>query len=405
MKVSNRIGTTLAAFVLSVALAPAASAATFSNTAPIEIADEAPATPYPSAIAVSGLIGEVTDLNVTLNGLTHTHLDDLAVVVEGPGNEMLMLMNGVGPIVNPADPTSGVIDIDLTLDDQAGTQLAATTVPTTGGYRPANHSPGLDFFPGDPGTFYANPGPAAGGSATLASVFGNLDPTGGWKLFVHDFAQDDVGEIAGGWSLDVTTDGTDDTGPVTTITSGPAGTISQASASFGFSANESATFECKIDSGAFVSCTTPKAYAGLSEGTHTFSVRGTDAATYVGAAASRTFSVDLADAPPPPPPPPPPPSGGGGTIDMTPPLVSITGVKVKSKKRSAKVEFSGSDDVTAAGALGFTCKLDKLAATACNSPKTYKKLKPGKHRIEVAAIDAAGNSGVASKGFKVKKPS
>ena len=76
---------------------------------------------------------------------------------------------------------------------------------------------------------------------------------------------------------------------------------------------------------------------------------------------------------------------------------------VKRKKRSAKVEFSASDSVTAAGALSFGCSLDGKPENPCSSPTTYKKLKPGKHTIQVRATDEAGNSAVASKGFKVKK--
>lgn len=399
MKASARLCTLLGTTLASLALAPGAFATTFSNPAPILIVDEAPASLYPSPAAVSGMVGEVTDLNVTLNGLTHTHLDDVGVLVEAPGGETLLLMNGVGPVVTPADPSSGVTDIDLTLDDGAATQLQNSVVPAAGSYRPANHS-GLDSFTGaGPGSSYGNPAP--GGTATLASTFGPIDPNGNWKLFVHDFAQDDVGQITGGWRLDVTTDGTDNTGPVTTITSGPSGPTSQTSAAFGFSANEAASFECKIDALAFAPCTAPKSYTALAEGSHTFSVRGTDATPNLGNTATRIFTVDLVD---PPPPPAPPSNGGGATADLSPPIVSITKLTLNRKKRSAKLEFSGTDDVTAAGALSFTCMIDKQPAGPCSSPKAYKKLKPGKHTVEVRAHDAAGNSGAATKGFRIKKP-
>ena len=38
-----------------------------------------------------------------------------------------------------------------------------------------------------------------------------------------------------------------------------------------------------------------------------------------------------------------------------------------------------------AGARRFTCKLDGKAKAACRSPKTYKRLKPGKHTFKVWA--------------------
>jgi hypothetical protein len=43
------------------------------------------------------------------------------------------------------------------------------------------------------------------------------------------------------------------------------------------------------------------------------------------------------------------------------------------------------------GKSTFQCKLDKKPFKACGSPKTYKKLKPGKHVFKVRAIDKAGN--------------
>ena len=69
----------------------------------------------------------------------------------------------------------------------------------------------------------------------------------------------------------------DTTTPETTISpSSPSGTIPNANPSFEFSANEPATFECSLDSAAFTTCTSPKAYAALPDGPHTFAVRATD---------------------------------------------------------------------------------------------------------------------------------
>jgi hypothetical protein len=78
------------------------------------------------------------------------------------------------------------------------------------------------------------------------------------------------------WSF---TTGADTTPPETFIGSGPSdgSYVRSTSASFSFSSDESdATFECKLNDGVFESCTSPKEYTDLSEGSHIFEVRATD---------------------------------------------------------------------------------------------------------------------------------
>ena len=76
----------------------------------------------------------------------------------------------------------------------------------------------------------------------------------------------------------------DTTAPETTITANPPDPSASASASFSFSGSEAgSTFECQLDGGGFSACTSPKAYTGLSDGSHTFQVRATDAASNVDA--------------------------------------------------------------------------------------------------------------------------
>jgi len=71
----------------------------------------------------------------------------------------------------------------------------------------------------------------------------------------------------------------DTTAPETTINSGPPETTASTAAQFSFSSSENpSTFDCKLDGGAFAPCLSPKDYAALSDGQHTFEVRATDAA-------------------------------------------------------------------------------------------------------------------------------
>ena len=63
--------------------------------------------------------------------------------------------------------------------------------------------------------------------------------------------------------------------PDTTISSGPTGVVVP-NVSFSFEASESgAAFECALDGASFGECASPKTYAGLPEGAHTFKVRAT----------------------------------------------------------------------------------------------------------------------------------
>ena len=79
--------------------------------------------------------------------------------------------------------------------------------------------------------------------------------------------------------------------------------------------------------------------------------------------------------------------GSGNTTDTIPPKVTITKApKAKSASTTAKFKFKSNE----AGSK-FQCKLDKGKFKTCRSPKTYKKLKVGKHVFKVRATDKAGN--------------
>jgi Ca2+-binding RTX toxin-like protein len=82
------------------------------------------------------------------------------------------------------------------------------------------------------------------------------------------------------------------TGPQTTIATAPGKAISATTASFAFSANKTATFECKLDAGAFAACSSSKSYTGLSEGSHSFEVRAIASAIADPTPARKDFVVD-----------------------------------------------------------------------------------------------------------------
>src|SRR5262249_51944476 len=76
----------------------------------ITINDAAPASPYPSTISVTGLSGQViTDLNVTIKGLTHTQVQDIDMLLVAPDGTNIVLMSDNGG-------TSGATGVTFTFD-------------------------------------------------------------------------------------------------------------------------------------------------------------------------------------------------------------------------------------------------------------------------------------------------
>ena len=179
---------------------PCGTTSTFSNTAAITIPDVGNASPYPSTVTVAG-VGTIPatpgSVQVTINGFSHTFPDDVGIVLVGPTGAALLLQDGAGD-----DP---MVDVTYTLSDTGATQLPDTGVWGPGTYKPTAYVE--DNFPAPgPGTTYGNPGPAGGGTATFASIFGGTNANGVWSLYVVDFVAGEAGAIAGGWSLTITTD-------------------------------------------------------------------------------------------------------------------------------------------------------------------------------------------------------
>lgn len=152
-----------------------------------------PASPYPSSIAIAGLSGTVSDVNVTLTNVTHAIATDVDVLLVGPAGQSLVLMSDVTPGLG-----FPISNASLTFDDAAANQIPATGTVVSGTFKPTNRDDlgGSDTFPA--------PAPAPS-SATALSVFNGTDPNGTWSLFVVDDAAGDTGSIAGGWSISVTT--------------------------------------------------------------------------------------------------------------------------------------------------------------------------------------------------------
>ena len=273
-----------------VAGAPGAAAATFSNISSITVNDapsgsvNGTASPYPSAISVTGLTGTITDVNVTVNGVTHGFPRDLAIAVVGPNGDALLLVSGVGLTEN-----NDISNLVWTLDDTGATRLPNDANPVSGTFKPSAYANHLNVvFPSPGPASYAHPGPEGGptNNATLASVFNGDNPNGTWSLFVIDIEPGDGGSINAGWSLDITTSGgggggggggADTVPPATSLTDQPSKQTFKTKAKFTFTADEPVTFECSLDGAKFKPCTSPYKKK-LALGKHKFKVRAVDLA-------------------------------------------------------------------------------------------------------------------------------
>jgi hypothetical protein len=155
----------------------------------------------------------------------------------------------------------------------------------------------------------------------------------------------------------------DANGPDTTITGAPPALSSSTDATFTFQADEpGATFECKLDSGAWAPCSSGDTFAGNSEGDHTFNVRATDSLNNVGNPATYVWTIDTT-----------PPTV---TMDSTPPALTTS--------MSASFSFHSSETGI------FRCSLDGAPPATCSSPKSYT-VSSASHTFDVWAVDTAGN--------------
>src|SRR5262249_15528180 len=150
------------------------------------------ADPDPSDITASGFTGVVTDVNVFVNGLSHTNPDDLEMLLVSPSGQKTDLMNDAGGATD-------IAGLNISFNDQAAGKIPDTLPIASQGYKPGSDyvtggglSPGLESF--------LSPAPAAPYALTL-DVNHGINPNGVWSLYVDDDHVADTGSISGGWSI------------------------------------------------------------------------------------------------------------------------------------------------------------------------------------------------------------
>ena len=252
---------------------------------------------------------------------------------------------------------------------------------------PANGStvfdstPTFEFASNEPGTFECR---LDGRAAVACASPWTLKPEDALSDAVHTLnvvAIDEAGNRSAAIQRSFTVEAAI---PVVTITSGPAegSTVSDPTVTITFAASEAATFRCSVDSTVFGPCSGP----GVSHTTpalsddsdfHYIGVRATDQAGNASTDVFRSFIVEEPDA-------------------------KITRTKVSASRRTATVKFKATAGATPST---FECKIDDKNFKSCDSPKKFKRLKPGRHKVQVQAISADGvtDPSPAKERFKVPR--
>jgi hypothetical protein len=165
----------------------------------------------------------------------------------------------------------------------------------------------------------------------------------------------------------------DTTPPNTVIVTRVDGYANPPTATFTFIATHTLatgnTFECKLDSGAFEPCVSPKVYTLLKEGSHRFQVRASDS---VGNTDPTPTTARWSVGAP----------GPNTLIDIRP--------KGWVKETTANFTFHATEIGSILTDATFECRLDSATFAPCSTPLVYTGLELGYHKFQVRATDAAG---------------
>ncbi|HXJ60150.1 MAG TPA: YDG domain-containing protein [Verrucomicrobiae bacterium] len=161
--------------------------AQFANFSSILIGPSGAASAYPSTLPVSGLPGTVTDVTITLYGLSHPVPKNLDMVLVAPSGQYARIQSGGGL-------DKSITHVSYALSDSAPFTLPGSSEIIVGKYKPT------DFNSGD---VMAPPAPA-GPYLSAMSTFHGADPNGDWQLYIYNQGAPQ-GALEGGWALTITT--------------------------------------------------------------------------------------------------------------------------------------------------------------------------------------------------------
>jgi len=150
------------------------------------------------------------------------------------------------------------------------------------------------------------------------------------------------------------------------VSGAPSGATSATAVSVNMSGEPGATFECKLDLGGWVPCTSPFTASGLADAIHTLQMRSLDAAGNVSSVVTSTW-----------------------TVDTTAPAAPTVGNRPVSptSQTSASLALTPAEPGNT-----FECQIDGSRWDLCTSPLALSGLSNGSHVVNVRALDAAGNT-------------
>jgi hypothetical protein len=282
----------------------------------------------------------------------------------------------------------------------------------------------------DPRTVWGSLTPTGSGTTSFKTRTGNTaTPDSSWsgwqstvgaavqspggKYIQYEAVLDNAAANLDQVSIDYTID---TTGPAVTVND-PQVSGTSARVTFSSSAADLGRFECKVDGGAFATCSSPTDLTGLAVGSHTVSVRAFDKLGNEGSTASKSFTIAA-----------PAQSGGGGgtqgagnsTVDKTAPRVTFAATSLRASKRgtvgvkvgcpatetSCKITVQLMRGKTVAAKKTVTVKGGKTKTVTLQLTKTIRRQLSSHHSLKVTAVlsakDAAGNQKTTKKSLTLR---
>ena len=277
------------------------------------------------------------------------------------------LVRAIDPAGNLTEvPASRSWSIDLTPPGvQIDSTPAAVTNQTSAFFGFSSTDTGASFqckLDGAPFIPCASPfptsGPLAEGSHTFTVQASN--------------AVGNISSAAFSWTIDLTP-------PPVVIDVAPAAVTRQSTALFAFSsADPNAAFRCSLDGAEPAVCVAPASYAGLSQGSHSFSVRAIDPAGNLS----------------------PTPATATWLIDTTAPTLTVTAPTAGQSTDLGNIVVTGNvTDNLSAVTLGISVDGQGYAPTVAGDGSFSQSvaLAAGQHVVAVTATDQAGNSSAVNR--------